>query len=81
MRRFLGYLLALLGLSFLVLLFLRLWNIAPINWDVVVRVFLTLVLLVVGALLLTGIRYLFFKELPSFRTLTGRRAAPDETSY
>ncbi|MGI4875512.1 MAG: hypothetical protein ACRYFX_30525 [Janthinobacterium lividum] len=81
MRRFLGYLLALVGLGFLVLLFLRLWNIAPINWDAVVRVFLTLLLLLAGVLLLAAVRYLFFKELPSLRSLTGRRNAPDETPY
>ena len=82
MRRFLGYLVALLGLSFLALLFLRLWNIAPINWDMVVRVFLTVALVLAGAVLLVAVRYLFFKELPNFRTLTGgRRGAPDETRF
>ena len=84
MRRFVGYLVALLGLSFLGLLFLRLWDIAPINWDVVVRVFLTLVLVLVGAALLLVVRYLFFKDLPNFRVLrnlTSRRPAPDETTY
>ena len=81
MRQLFGYLVALLGLSFLALLFLRLWNLAPINWDVVMRVFLTLVLLVAGAALLGVVRYLFFKELPSFRRLTGRAPAPDDTRY
>lgn len=77
MRRFIGYSVALLGLSFLILLFLRLWDIAPINWDVVVRVFLTLVLLLAGTVLLLLVRVLFFNRLPDFRSLTGRRAAPN----
>ena len=81
MRRFFGYLTALVGLNFLVLLFLRLWDLAPINWDVVVRLFLTLVLVLAGATLVAAVRYLFFRELPTFRGLTGRRTAPDETTY
>ena len=78
MRRFLGYLVGLLCLTFLVMLFLRLWNIAPLSFDVVAQVFLTLVLVLVGGLLLLAVRHLFFRELPDFRRWVGPRRQPVE---
>ncbi len=76
MRRLLGYVVALLGLSFLAILFLRLWDIAPIHWDVIIKVFLTLVLLLAAATLVIIVRYAFFKELPNWRRWPARRPAP-----
>lgn len=78
MRQFIGYLLILLGLAFLAMLFLRLWNIAPLSWDNVVRVFFTFLLVLFGAVLVLAVRYLFFQEPPVFQRLRQRRSRLDE---
>ena len=82
MRRLLGYLVALLGLFFLLLLFLRLWDIAPLSFDIAVKVFLTVLLVLLGTGLVLAVRQLFFRELPDFRRLRGqRRQSDDPTAY
>ncbi len=73
MRRLTGYLVALLGLGFITLLFLWLWNLVPINWQLIGKLLLTLVLLAAAALLLAGVRALFFKDWSNFRPLGNRR--------